>query len=81
MDSTFLILNNPTREKAFPSTNPRWDYNQKEHQRERTHFFICIKGGLKAAQHKATNYSQVTAISQEAGEFQELSLTGRGKHY
>ena len=76
MDSTFLMLNNPTREMAFPRTNPRWDYNQKEHQRERTHCFICIKGGLKGAQHKATNYSQVTAISQGAGEFQELSLAG-----
>ena len=58
----------PTGETAVPSTDPGWDYNQKEHQWERNHFIICIKAGLKAAQHKVINYSQVTAISQEPGE-------------
>lgn len=76
MGSTFPMLNNPARETAFPSTNPRWDSSQKEHRWERTHFIICIKTGLKAARHKATGDSKVTAIGQEAGKLQELSLTG-----
>ncbi|TEA26041.1 hypothetical protein DBR06_SOUSAS21510018, partial [Sousa chinensis] len=58
----------PTGETAVPSTDLGWDYNHKEHQWERNHFIICIKAGLKAAQHKVINYSQVTEISQEPGE-------------
>jgi len=63
---------------AVPSTDPRWDYNHKEHQRERNNLIISVKVGLKAAQHKIVNNSQVTAISRNLGKIQQPSLTNRG---
>ena len=44
MDSTFLIINIPLI--LVPSINPKWDYNQKEHQWEINHFILCIKSRL-----------------------------------
>ena len=55
----------PIGETAVPSLDPNWNYNDPEHIWERDHFLICVKAGLKAAQHKVISYAQVSAITQD----------------
>ena len=54
----------PIGETAFLSTDPNWDYNDKDDMWGRNHFLFCIKTGLKNARQKVINYSKVAAISQ-----------------
>ena len=58
----------PVGETAVPSSDPNWNYNDPEHIRERDHFLICVKAGMKAAQQKVLSYAWVSAITQEPNE-------------
>ena len=55
----------PVGETAVPTSDPNWNYNDLEHIWDRDHFLICVKAGLKAAQHRVISYARVLAITQE----------------
>ena len=55
----------PVGKTAVPSSDPNWNYRDPEHIWERSHFLICVKAGVKAAQQKVISYAQVSAITQE----------------
>ena len=58
----------PVGEIAVPSSDPNWNYRDPEHIWERSHFLICVKAGVKAAQQKVISCAQVSAITQESNK-------------
>ena len=58
----------PVGGTAAPFSDPNWNYNDPEHIWERDHSLICVKAGLKAAQHKVISYAWGSAITQEPNE-------------
>jgi hypothetical protein len=54
----------PTGTQAVPLADPHWNQNGKEDEWCQCHFIHLIVEGLKKAEVKPLNYSQVTVIQQ-----------------